>query len=126
MGLVLGIAMPVHLWRLGNRLRRRTACTTGEIVGYEAHDATGSETPRTTWHARVQFAAGQRTVEFVSAYGNSWSRPQRGQRVDVRYDSREPQNADVDRGQSAALGNVAAIACAVTGLVLLAAAVGGV
>jgi len=122
MALIGGIAVPIHLWRLGERLRRRTSRAPGEIIGVVEHDGSpgADSTPRTTWHARVRFQAGGRPVEFVSAYGNSWSRPARGQRVDVCFDPRDPDNAEVDRGQSLGLLRGAAIAVAITGLALLA------
>lgn len=115
-----GILVPIQLWRLGERLRRRTARTDGTIVAVEEHDSVGSETPRTTWHARVRFQAGVRPFEFVSAYGNSWSRPTIGARVELRYDPRDPDNAEVDRGQSLALLRSIAILCALAGFGALA------
>lgn len=115
-----GVFVPVHLWRLGERLRRRTGRADGTIVTVEEQDSVGSETPRTTWHARVRFQAGTRPFEFVSAYGNSWSRPTIGARVALRYDPRDPDNAEVDRGQSLALLRSLAILCALAGFGALA------
>jgi hypothetical protein len=99
----IGGVVPVHLWQLAGRAQRRTAVGRGRVVAAVACDAPGSETPRTTWHARVQFAAAGREFAFTSSYGNSWSRPAVGSGIAVRYDPLDPDNAEEDRGQSPTL-----------------------
>jgi hypothetical protein len=59
-------------------------------------------------------------VTCVDSCGTSWSRPTLGATVTVRYDPRDPDNADADRGQRPVLGQTLAIASGCAGLAILA------
>lgn len=116
---VLGAVLPVQMWQLSHQQERRSARARGRVVGVtevDRHDE--STTTHITLHPRVQFAAGGRQHEFVSAYGNSWSRPAIGSSVEVRYDPHDPANADVDRNQNPALMRGGAVLAALAGVVL--------
>lgn len=114
-GAVATVCTAVTFWRMAAIAERRSARGTGRIVGIERDDAVGSETPRSTWHARVRFATGSREHEFVDTYGTSWSRPTVGATVAVRFDPRDPTNAAVDHGQRPGLMRGLALFVAMAG-----------
>lgn len=72
--------------------------------------------------ARVRFAVGARQHEFVAGYGNSWSLPRVGTSVTLRHDPLDPDDAELDVGQSRALMGIVIALAAAGGLALTGAA----
>jgi hypothetical protein len=126
-GLALGVGLPISLLRQLRRQQRRSAQARGEVVGIEQResvferDSNFQVGPGTT-HARVRFAVGARQHEFVAGYGNSWSTPRVGATVALRYDPRDPANAELDVGQSGTLMWIVIALVAASGLALFGAA----
>ncbi|MBL8726707.1 MAG: DUF3592 domain-containing protein [Planctomycetes bacterium] len=117
----------IATWQMQGQIaavRRRTATSRGKVVAVEFVDShPGADGPCVgTYRAVVSFEAGGRAHRFRSVYGSSMHRPRVGSAVAIRFDPRDPDNAEVDRGQSVAMGRAVQVLFALSGVALLIAA----
>jgi len=121
MGAALAVVLPWQLQGIIAKVARQSATCGGTVVDVEQHSSTSSVDSHTgsTFHAVVTFEVGGRTHRFCSAYGSSLHRPQRGSRVTVRFDPLDPDNAEIERGQSLVMARVLQIGSLVAGVSLV-------
>jgi hypothetical protein len=103
------------------RAARQRATAKGTVVDVEHHSSAGTADSHSigTFHPVVTFEVGGATHRFCSAYGSSLHRPQRGSRVTVRFDPLDPDNAEVERGQSMVLARILQFGSLAAGVALV-------
>ncbi|MCU0862487.1 MAG: DUF3592 domain-containing protein [Planctomycetes bacterium] len=120
-GAALAVVLPWQLQGVIRKVARQRARANGTVVDVEHHSSSSAADSHSsgTFHAVVTFEVGGRPYRFCSDHGSSLHRPQRGSRVTVRFDPLDPDNAEVERGQSIVLARVMQIGSVVAGVALV-------